>query len=685
MTTASDTRATAQHLLTRLAGPAAELRDDQWEAIAALLDGRTVEVVQRTGWGKSAVYWLATALLRRAGRGPTLVISPLLALMRDQVAAAGRAGLRAVTLNSANIDDWSAIEEQVRADEVDVLLISPERLNSGGFRARVLPDLAPRIGLLVVDEAHCLSDWGHDFRPDYRRLRSVLERLPDGTAVLATTATANERVSRDVATQLGSGTLTLRGSLDRESLALSVVPTPDLATAYAWIADALHDGALAGSGIVYTLTVDETAQLAQFLRGEGLAVAAYSSATPPEERIALESALLRHELSALVATSSLGMGLDMPDLGFVVHLGAPASPIAYYQQVGRAGRAIDSAKAVLLPTTAQERIWSYFDSTAFPAEDRVHKVLALLADGPMSISRLEVESGLRRGRLEALLKVLDVDGAVERVDGGWRATGRPWTYDRERYEGVAAARKREQDVMRAYQKAEGCLMRVLRSELDDPGAVDCGRCSVCRGEAPTMPGPARVRAASGHLRSQPVHLEPRKMWPAGAGRRGRIGAAARAEPGLALARGDDAGWYAAVAQALAADRPVSDEILDAVVQVFARWGWPAGRPTWITWVPSRRRDTLLVDLARRLAAKGRWSVAQPLRADGSGRQADAATNAEAASRALGRLSVGGPVDPAPLLLLDDSTRSGFTLTVAATLLREAGAGPVYPFALLKEF
>jgi ATP-dependent DNA helicase RecQ len=432
--TTSDTATfdAAQEYLGRLAGPDARLRDDQWQAIEALLAGRRVEVVQRTGWGKSAVYWIATSLLRGRRAGPTLVISPLLALMRDQVAAAERSGLRAVTLNSANIDDWPAIEGRIASDDVDVLLISPERLNSSGFRSRVLPSLAPRIGLLVVDEAHCLSDWGHDFRPDYRRLASVLERLPAGTPVLATTATANERVSRDVAAQLGNDTLTLRGSLDRESLELSVVPTPDLPTAYAWIADALAGPDLIGSGIVYTLTVAETTQLADFLRDRGLAVAAYSSATPPDERLALERALLTHDLRALVATSSLGMGLDMPDLGFVVHLGAPASPIAYYQQVGRAGRALEHAHAVLLPTSAQERIWAYFDSTAFPPQDRVRAVLDVLAREPLSLPRLEVESGLRRGRLESMLKVLDVDGAVERVDAGWAATGRPWTYDAER-------------------------------------------------------------------------------------------------------------------------------------------------------------------------------------------------------------------------------------------------------------
>src|SRR3954449_10215371 len=641
--------ADAQEHLERLAGPGATLRDDQWQAIAALLDGRTVEVVQRTGWGKSAVYWIAAGLLRDRGRGPTLVISPLLALMRDQVAAAERSGLRAVTLNSANIDDWSSIESRIAADEVDVLLISPERLNSAGFRSRVLPELAPRVGLLVVDEAHCLSDWGHDFRPDYRRLASVLERLSAGTPVLATTATANERVSRDVAAQLGTDTLTLRGSLDRESLALSVVPTPDLPSAYAWIADALAGPDLGGpsrSGIVYTLTVDETTRLADFLSAQGIPVAAYSSATPPDERVTLERALLTHELRALVATSSLGMGLDMPDLGFVVHLGAPASPIAYYQQVGRAGRALDTAAAVLLPTAAQERIWAYFDSTAFPPEEKVRAVLDLLSHAPLTVPRLEVESGLRRGRLESLLKVLDVEGAVERLDGGWAATGRPWTYDTERYAGIAAARRREQQVMRDYQSGAACLMRVLRTELDDPGATDCGRCSVCTGALPhpgTEPSTESVRAAWQHLKAQQVVIEPRKMWPAGAGRRGKIAESARAEPGRALSRGDDAIWAGPVRAALAAGPPAGDELFAGLVDVLKRWGWPAGRPTWVTWVPSRRRDPLLRDLATRLAELGRMTVANPLTATGPGFQDDQATNADSAALALRRLGVGDDV------------------------------------------
>ncbi|SDQ37017.1 ATP-dependent DNA helicase RecQ [Quadrisphaera sp. DSM 44207] len=682
-------REAAEQHLRALAGPAAQLREDQWTAVEALVaQRRRVVVVQRTGWGKSAVYWVATALRRAAGGGPTLVVSPLLALMRDQVAAAERSGLRAVTINSANLEEWPAVEARLAADDVDVLLVSPERLNSAGFRARVLPHLAPRLGLLVVDEAHCISDWGHDFRPDYRRIATVLQGLPEGTPVLATTATANARVSADVAAQLGEDTLTLRGPLEREGLALAVVPTPDVATAYAWIAEAV--AAQPGSGIVYTLTVAETTRLAEFLTARGHSVAAYSSATEPAERERLERALLEGSLRALVATSSLGMGYDHPRLSFVLHLGAPSSPVAYYQHVGRAGRALDGAVGVLLPTAADERIWAYFDSTAFPPEPVVRRVLDVLAaaPAPMSLPVLEVESGLRRGRLEALLKVLDVDGAVERAEGGWRATGAPWRYDAERIAGVAAARRAEQDVMRSYLCGARCLMRTLREALDDPQAQDCGRCSVCTGSLPppgASPQPGSVAAALAHLRSQVTVLEPRRMWPSGAPRRGRIPLDQRAEPGRALALAEDPAWGEAVTAALRADEPVPQEVLDGLVRTLARWGWPAGRPTWVTWVPSRRHGALLRDLAERLGALGRLQVVPVLAADPDGpRQDAAATSTAAATAALARLSLAAPVPQGPVLLLDDTSRSGWTLAVAAALLREAGSGSVHPLVLHKQ-
>ncbi|MQA25945.1 MAG: DEAD/DEAH box helicase, partial [Micromonosporaceae bacterium] len=531
---ASDSyRDAAEEILRRLAGAGAALREDQWRAIEALVVHRKrVLLVQRTGFGKSAVYFVATALLRglggavgsgRAGgagegavAGPTVIVSPLLALMRNQVEAAAGAGIHAATINSANVEEWAEIEKRIEAGEIDVLLVSPERLNNPDFRDRVLPELADACGLLVVDEAHCISDWGHDFRPDYRRIASFLERLGDDVPVLATTATANARVVDDVAEQLGRDSLVLRGPLGRDSLRLGALRLHSPAHRLAWLAGRLGD--LPGSGIIYTLTVAGAEDVAAFLRSAGHDVVAYSGRTDTAERQAAEADLLANRVKALVATSALGMGFDKPDLGFVIHLGAPASPIAYYQQVGRAGRAVDTADVLLLPGPEDERIWRYFASLAFPAAERVDETLSVLAaaDRPLSTQVLETRVDLRRNRLELMLKVLDVDGAVRRVRGGWVATGQPWAYDSERYARLAAQRSQEQQIMREYAAMTGCRMRFLREQLDDPYADDCGRCDGCAGRWYPDEAPAdALAAAQEHLGRAGVVVEPRRMWPTG--------------------------------------------------------------------------------------------------------------------------------------------------------------------------
>ena len=389
-TTSPTLAADATRVLRRLVGrPDAEFREGQLEAVEALVGARQrVLVVQRTGWGKSAVYFVSTALRRAQGAGPTVIVSPLLALMRDQIAAAERAGIRAVSMNSANAEEWGQVSAALAADEVDVLLVSPERLNNPRFRDEQLPDLARRCGLLVVDEAHCVSDWGHDFRPDYRRIRDLLTTLPDGTPVLATTATANGRVVTDVVEQLGAGgheVMTLRGGLARDSLRLGVLRRTSPEQRLAWLL--AHLDSLPGSGIVYTLTVAAAEDVAAALREAGHAVAAYTGRTDPADRERLEAALRDNEVKALVATSALGMGFDKPDLGFVLHLGAPSSPVAYYQQVGRAGRATERADVLLLPGPEDKDIWAYFASASMPRQEQADAVLAALAQSPAPCPR----------------------------------------------------------------------------------------------------------------------------------------------------------------------------------------------------------------------------------------------------------------------------------------------------------
>jgi ATP-dependent DNA helicase RecQ len=689
------TRAQAQQILEELAGPQAVLREDQWTAIEALVvQRRRALVVQRTGWGKSAVYFIAAKLLRSAGYGPTVIVSPLLALMRNQVSSAQRAGVRAATVNSANVAEWDEIHRSVGAGELDVLLVSPERLNNPDFRDNVLPALAADAGLVVVDEAHCVSDWGHDFRPDYRRIRTLIAELGSDIPVLATTATANDRVVRDVAAQLGVGgsdTLVLRGGLDRESLRLSVVHAGSPAQRAAWIAT--HLGDLPGSGIIYTLTVAQAHDIAALLRDKGFAVAAYSGSTENAEREQLEADLLADRVKALVATSALGMGFDKPDLGFVVHLGAPSSPIAYYQQVGRAGRATDRAEVILLPGSEDQEVWRYFASVAFPPEALVRKVIgALHAERPQSVPALETVVDLNRSRLEMVLKVLDVDGAVRRVKGGWIGTEASWVYDAERYQRLAAARQAEQQAMLEYQHTDVCRMVFLRRQLDDPELQDgqrCGRCDNCTGHRydATVAEAAATETRQRLLRPG-VEITPRRQWPTGLDRlgvnlSGRIANGAAA--GRVIGRLTDLGWGTRLRGLLEEpDAPVPDDVVRAAVDVLAAWEWQQ-RPVAVIGLDSRRHPQLIGSLVERLAAMGRLTNlgvlryaadSAPVTAVNSAYRVAALRNSWEQPDPLRFSDVGGPV-----LLVDDLTDTGWTLTMAAQVLRQAGVSEVLPFAI----
>src|SRR3954452_856689 len=701
---ATELRDEAERHLRALAGPDATLRDDQWRAIEALVVGRRrALVVQRTGWGKSAVYFVATALLRAQGAGATVIVSPLLALMRNQVAAAERAGIRAHTINSANVEEWDEIQAQVHAGAVDVLLVSPERLNNPSFRDDVLPKLAAETGLLVVDEAHCISDWGHDFRPDYRRIRSLLADLPAGIPVLATTATANARVVDDVAEQLGTGggggeaPLVLRGDLDRESLHLAVLSLPSNAHRLAWLSDHLRE--LDGSGIIYSLTVAQAEAVATFLRAQGYDVTAYTGRSETADRMAAEDDLLANRVKALVATSALGMGFDKPDLGFVIHLGAPQSPIAYYQQVGRAGRGVERADVLLLPGSEDEDVWRYFASVGFPPEDVVRRTLDVLAESPKAVSvpALEVSVEISRSRLEQMLKVLDVDGAVRRVQGGWIATGEPWTYDAERYRKVDEVRRAEQQAMRDYIATDGCRMEFLRRQLDDPGAAPCGRCDNCTGKHwSTDVADTTMSASRDELRRPGVEIEVRSMWPTGLASigiplSGRISADEQTSPGRAIGRLSDIGWGPALRRTLqehADDRGLPDELLNAAIEVLRTWGWEQ-RPAAVAAVPSRTRPMLVTTLGERLAAVRRLQGLGPLdRIDTDDRPVSRTNSAQRVRALHGRFAVTAEqsaaireMDDPVILLIDDRVDTGWTMALAGRELRLAGAAAVLPFAL----
>jgi ATP-dependent DNA helicase RecQ len=691
MTTISDSHALSALALERLRvltdDPGAEFRPGQLEAIHdVVVDRARVLCVQRTGWGKSAVYFVATALLREAGAGPTLIVSPLLALMRNQIAAAERLGLRAHTINSTNRDEWDLVRDRLGADTVDLLLISPERLNNPLFREQMLPLFAASVGLLVIDEAHCISDWGHDFRPDYRRVRDVLDRLAPGVAVLGTTATANDRVIADVVSQLeiheaGASLRTYRGPLARPSLRLEVLDLPRPAQRLAWLAANLPH--LPGSGIVYTLTKRDAEQVASFLNAQGIGAVAYSGEHETEHRIAIEERLLRNQVKAVVATSALGMGYDKPDLSFVVHYQAPGSVVSYYQQIGRAGRAVDHADIVLLRGGEDRSIQDFFIEQAFPDRERVKAVLADLetaGESGRTTRELTAVVNLGMSRIEAMLKILDVEGAVTRAGSRWKLVpDSGWTYDGERYDQVTALRRAEQRAMATFGADGRCLMRVLQEELDDPSPADCGRCSVCAGPRFAAPlDPALVEVAGRHLRSTPIELEVKKMAPDAAGVMRKIPEEVRLEPGWAVARFGDGGWWPAVERGLRAGE-FEPDLVAALADALRRGGLPVA---WLTWVPSRAHGQALERLADRLA--GTLSVpCLRLIARVAERppQREMANAAQQAANVRGAFRVTEKPPRGAGVLLDDRRHSGWTLAMLGGQLRRAGAERVVPVAL----
>ena len=665
--------------------PDAAFRDGQEEAIRHVVDGGgPLLLVQKTGWGKSNVYFIAAKLLREAGQGPALLISPLLALMRNQIEAAERMGVRAVTINSDNKDEWAAVEAQIHRDEVDVLLISPERLANDSFVQDVLAPVADRIALLVIDEAHCISDWGHDFRPDYRRVERIARTLPPTLRLLATTATANDRVVEDLREVLGFQTRVSRGDLNRPSLLLQTMRLPSQAERLAWLAERL--GEVRGSGIIYTLTVRDAVRVADWLQSCGFAVEAYTGQTG-DRRPELEQALLENRVKALAATTALGMGFDKPDLAFVIHYQTPGSVIHYYQQVGRAGRALDAAYGVLLSGDEDTDITGYFIRTAFPTRGEVAEVLDALDQAPegLSLPQLEQRVNLSHGRVEHALRLLSLESPAPVVRDGstWQlvATGLSDAFW-ERVERLTDLRQREQAQMQEYAMLTAGHMEFLIKALDgEPGAVTPPRIE----PLPTTVDPRLVREAVTFLRRTSFPINPRKRWPAGGQAhlqdKLRIPEDLQASPGKALCAWGDAGWGDLVRRGKYDDNHFLDDLVDGCATLVRQWN-PMPAPTWITAIPSWRRPHLVPDFAERLAGALGLPFRNVLkRTEDSPEQKEMANSAHQAANVWKSLAVVGTPPTGPVLLVDDIVDSRWTMTVAAYKLRESGSGEVVPLAL----
>jgi ATP-dependent DNA helicase RecQ len=666
------------------ANPAAVFRDGQREAIEALAVRRErVLMVQRTGWGKSAVYFVATAMLRRAGRGPTLLVSPLLALMRNQVAAAQRLGIRAATINSGNTDEWDEVHELVRDGLLDVLLVSPERFANREFVERWMPLIGSSTGMLVIDEVHCISDWGHDFRPHYRRIGRIVEGLPSGIPVLGCTATANSRVVDDVVVQLGSNLTTVRGPLARPGLRLGAHRLPSKASRLAWVTEFVR--ATPGTGIVYCLTQDDTEVVSEFLRAEGIAALPYHGGMDEAERLSAEQALLGNELRALVATSALGMGYDKPDVSFVVHFQTPGSPVAYYQQVGRAGRDLHESHGVLLSGEEDESIQDWFIDTAFPPESLTVELFDLLSASDVAMRRTDLLRNLniKPAQLDAVLVHLEVDGAVLRDGQGWSRTLSDWAYPTERVEQVTALRRQEQQQMVDYLDLDTCRMQFLQRLLDDPADGPCGICDNCNGQPdPVRPTRELLARAERHLRRRPLIIEPRRRWQPGSGRSpATLGTAAQFSEGRVLCRWGDPSWGDLVRDGKQMHRRFADELVHALAELVRDLA-PDPAPTWVTCVPSRRNPELVPDLAARLAHVLSLAFHPVVElARDTAPQKSMRNGDHQAANVLGAYVVPTTPPEGPVLLVDDLVDSRWTLTEVAYQLRSAGSGPVYPVVL----
>lgn len=678
-----------------LANPRASFRDGQWEAIDGLVNHRQkLLVVQRTGWGKSSVYFISTKIFRDRGLGPTIIISPLLALMRNQIDSARRLGIHAETINYTNKDDWDAVKGRLLNNKIDCLLISPERLANDEFVERVLQPMADRISLMVIDEAHCISDWGHDFRPDYRRIVNILKQLPANTPVLGTTATANNRVVQDIQEQIGNIQIQ-RGPLTRESLALQTIVLPDQASRLAWLADTLPT--IEGTGIVYTLTVRDAEKVANWLSSQGISAKAYHGSVKGAGfedsnayRQHLEEQLLNNQIKVLIATTALGMGYDKPDLGFVIHYQSAGSIVGYYQQVGRAGRGIDYAIGVLMSGNEDDDIHEFFRRSAFPSEQEVNNILGLLEshDG-LNIRDLEQYSNLRNGQITKVLKLLSVDSPSPVIKHGskWYRTAVVFSMDRERINHLTRQRELEWAEVQEYIKTTSCKMNFLQNALDDDSTSPCGKCSSCLGRdlISSFVNGEQAHAAASFLKHAEMPIKPKKQVAANAfleyGFRGNLKPELQAQEGRVLSNWNDAGWGKLVADGKHGGH-FSDELVEALADmIINRWKLES-KPTWLTCIPSNNHPNLVPGFAKRVANSLGIPFIPVIHKIKDNQPQKLQNNRFHQCHNLdGVFAIQGSIPSGSVFLLDDVVDSGWTLTVIAALLQQSGSGLVYPVAL----
>ena len=662
-------------------GENAKFIEGQKEAIEAVVNGKRTLVVQKTGWGKSLVYFLATKLLKEKKRdGITLIISPLLALMNNQIDSAQRLGLNVKTINSDNNDEWDNIISDICDDNaVDALIISPERLANADFVKDCLDKIKNRVNLFVVDEAHCISDWGHDFRPDYRRIVKILQLLPGNVPVLATTATANDRVVNDIVAQLGENLVISRGELIRESLAIQVIKLQKKEDRLAWLAENIEK--MPGSGVVYCLTKADCDLVTDWLNENNIKSEKYYADISKEYKAIILDKFQKNEIKVLVATVAFGMGYDKPDIGFVIHFQRPANIVSYYQQIGRAGRGIELAYALLLCGEEDEHINQYFINSAFPTEKDMNIVVDFITDNPgKSISEIKGALNIRANRVEKTLKYLTVgdDIYTEYVNRkkGYYKSAKKWEPDLERSEGITAIRYKEMQDMDEFTKQKGCYMKYIAEKLDDVNAKVCGKCSNCRGLLfDETVGAETVQMAQQFIKSKFGVIEPRKQFPD----KTKIESEYQFKSGIVLSNYADAGYGMAVQKGKYLDGYFSDELVDASVKILSEF-IKNNNIEWITPVTSKRHPQLVPDFAKRLADRlgiGYFEGIKKFNAEEQKKFENSDGQYKNANDSFEIIQV----KKENILLVDDMVDSRWTFTVCAMKMREMGSGDIYPFAL----
>lgn len=679
-------------LLKKMIGSEAKFHDGQWESIESAVKGNRTLVVQKTGWGKSIVYFIASKLIKENKGGVTILVSPLLSLMRNQIKTAKQMGINALTINSGNKDEWSEVESKLITGQCDIVLVSPERLANKKFTETILPAIRGGINMIVVDEAHCISDWGHDFRPDYSRIVNIAKNLAPNVPILATTATANNRVIEDIRKQIGKDLNIVRGPLMRESLKIQVIEMESQIKRLAWLAENIKN--INGAGIVYCSTTKDCERVAEWLQGNGINALPYHSEIETEEfkteelRVQYESLLIENKVKVLVSTVALGMGFDKGDISFVIHFQCPGNIIRYYQEIGRAGRKLDNAYAILMVGQEDADITKYFIESSFPKRESLETILRLIENSQSGLTMNELleKVNLTYKNIEKAIKLLYLHGIVDKEKSNYYRTIKPYNYLDFKVEEIKAMRYKELEFMDSYIKTDECHMQLVANELDDDTQENCGKCCNCVGERyfSEKVNEDTLKRAELFIKNRFGKIKVKKEWPAGSlnSKKKKIPEIERNEEGRILADYHDTGWGKVISEDKYKNKYFREELVDATVNLIKNSWEDINGVDAVTAVPSLRDNSLVKSLAQRVANKLGVPfldiISKPMETEPQKNMENSTMQAKNVCNAF---KVDRVIDYEKVLLIDDMVDSGWTFTACGALLKQNGAKKVYPYAL----